>query len=120
AGSAANTTYLDLASATVGNLLSTIDGLSGAGSGTATINSSGAITLHSGITNDLKITSTNTTAFGALGLTSPVTLPRTGGGTAGTGQVLGSDLQAFINESVSGGAVTSYDISRSPVSRNLP
>jgi len=119
AGSAANTTYLDLASATVGNLLSTIDGLSGAGSGTSTINSSGAITLHSGITNDLKITSTNTTAFGALGLTSPVTLPRTGGGTAGTGQVLGSDLQAFINESVSGGAVTAYDISGSPVSLQL-
>ena len=119
AGSAANTTYLDLASATVGNLLSTIDTLSGAGSGTSTINSSGAITLHSGVTNDLKITSTNTTAFGALGLTSPVTLPRTGGGTAGTGQVLGSDLQAFINESVSGGAVTAYDISGSPVSLQL-
>src|SRR6185295_4597128 len=119
AGSAANTTYLDLASATVGNLLSTIDTLSGAGSGTSTINSSGAITLHSGTTNDLKITTTNTTAFGALGLTAPVNLPRTGGGTAGTGQVLGSDLQAFINESVSGGAVTAYDISGSPVSLQL-
>jgi flagellar hook protein FlgE len=119
AGSAANTTYLDLASATVGNLLSTIDGLSGAAPGTPSTISGGAITLHSGTANDLKITTTNTTAFGALGLTAPVNLPRTGGGTAGTGQVLGSDLQAFINESVSGGAVTAYDISGSPVSLQL-
>ncbi len=97
AGSAANTTYLDLASATVGNLLSTIDGLSGAAPGTpSTINSSGAITLHSGITNDLNIIASNVTAFGALGLT-----------------------KAFINESVSGGAVTAYDISGSPVSLQL-
>ena len=119
AGSAANTTYLDLASATVGSLLSTIDGLSGAAPGTPSTISGGAITLHSGTANDLKITTTNTTAFGALGLTAPVNLPRTGGGTAGTGQVLGSDLQAFINESVSGGAVTAYDISGSPVSLQL-
>jgi flagellar hook protein FlgE len=120
AGSAANTTYLDLASATVGNLLSTIDGLSGAAPGTpSTINSSGAITLHSGITNDLSITASNATAFGALGLTTPLNLARNGGGTAGTGRVLGGDLQAFINESVSGGAVTAYDISGSPVSLQL-
>ena len=119
AGSAANTTYLDLASATVGNLLSTIDGLSGAAPGTPSTISGGAITLHSGTANDLKITTTNTTAFGALGLTAPVNVPRTGGGTAGTGRVLGSDLQAFINESVSGGAVTAYDISGSPVSLQL-
>jgi flagellar hook protein FlgE len=119
AGSAANTTYLDLASATVGNLLSTIDGLSGAAPGTPSTISGGAITLHSGTANDLKITTTNTTAFGALGLTAPVNLPRTGGGTAGTGQVLGGDLQAFVNESISGGAVTAYDISGSPVSLQL-
>ncbi|MEH2499387.1 flagellar hook protein FlgE [Bradyrhizobium sp. AZCC 1678] len=115
--------YLDLATATVGNLLSTIDGITGASSTTpptpSTINSSGAITLHSGIAANLTITTTNTTAFGALGLTAPVNVPRTGGGTAGTGQVLGSDLQAFINESVSGGAVTAYDISGSPVSLQL-
>ncbi|RTL50818.1 MAG: flagellar hook-basal body complex protein [Bradyrhizobiaceae bacterium] len=35
---------------------------------------------------------------------------------AGTGTVVGSDLQTFLNESVSGGAVTAYDISGSPVS----
>jgi flagellar hook protein FlgE len=50
---------------------------------------------------------------------APLTLPRTGGGTAGTGQVLGGDLQAFVNESISGGAVTAYDISGSPVSLQL-
>ena len=36
--------------------------------------------------------------------------------TAGTGKVIGSDTQAFIDESVSGGAVTAYDVSGSPVS----
>ncbi|WP_108513197.1 flagellar hook-basal body complex protein [Bradyrhizobium algeriense] len=115
--------YLDLATATVGNLLSTIDGITGASSTVpptpSTINGSGAITLHSGIAANLAITTTNNTAFGALGLTAPVNVPRTGGGTAGTGRVLGSDLQAFINESVSGGAVTAYDISGSPVSLQL-
>ncbi|HEY0233452.1 MAG TPA: flagellar hook-basal body complex protein [Afipia sp.] len=35
---------------------------------------------------------------------------------AGTGNVIGSDLQTFLDESVSGGAVTAYDISGSPVS----
>jgi flagellar hook protein FlgE len=112
--------YLDLATATVGNLLSTIDGITGASSTTpatpSTINTSGAITLHTGVTADLAITTTNATAFSALGLTAPVNVPRAGGGTAGTGRVVGSDLQAFINESVSGGAVTAYDISGSPVS----
>lgn len=35
---------------------------------------------------------------------------------AGTGKVAGSDLQTFLDESVSGGAVTAYDVSGSPVS----
>ena len=35
---------------------------------------------------------------------------------AGTGKVIGSDVQAFIDESISGGAVTAYDVSGSPVS----
>ncbi len=117
AGSAANTTYLDLATATVGNLLTTIDGITGAASpNQSTINSSGAITLHTGTTSNLSITSSNTNAFSALGLTSPVNVARGGGGTAGTGKVTGADQQAFINESISGGAVTAYDISGSPVS----
>ena len=106
---------INVTTGTIQDLLANI----GAITGVAPTISGGAITLHSGTAANLTITTTNTTAFGALGLTAPVNVPRTGGGTAGTGQVLGSDLQAFINESVSGGAVTAYDISGSPVSLQL-
>lgn len=121
AGSAANTTYLDLATATVGNLLTTIDGITGASSTSpptpSTINTNGAITLHTGVTSTLNISTTSATnALSAIGLTVPIALARGGGGTAGTGKVTGGDTQAFINESISGGAVTAYDISGSPVS----
>ena len=34
---------------------------------------------------------------------------------AGTGQVIGNDLQAFLDESIAGGAVTAFDIAGSPV-----
>src|SRR5207302_1030405 len=106
---------INVTTGTVQDLMNNIAAITGV----APTISGGAITLHSGTASDLKITTTNTTAFGALGLTAPVNVPRTGGGTAGTGKVLGSDLQAFINESVSGGAVTAYDISGSPVSLQL-
>ncbi|MFZ2155596.1 MAG: flagellar hook-basal body complex protein, partial [Bradyrhizobium sp.] len=109
------TNEINVTTGTIQDLLTNI----GAITGVAPTISGGAITLHTGTTNDLTISTTNTTAFGALGLTSPVSVLRSGGGTAGTGQVLGSDLQAFINESVSGGAVTAYDISGSPVSLQL-
>jgi flagellar hook protein FlgE len=106
---------INITTGTVQDLMDNIAAITGV----APTISGGAITLHTGTAKDLTITTTNTTAFGALGLTAPVNVPRTGGGTAGTGQVLGSDLQAFINESVSGGAVTAYDVSGSPVSLQL-
>ena len=109
------TNEINVTTGTIQDLLANI----GAITGVAPTISGGAITLHTGTANDLTISTTNTTAFGALGLTSPLSVLRSGGGTAGTGQVLGSDLQAFINESVSGGAVTAYDISGSPVSLQL-
>ena len=58
----------------------------------------------------------NSSALGGLGFVGTVTANRTGGGTIGTGTVVGSDVQSFIAESVSGGAVTAYDVSGSPVS----
>jgi flagellar hook protein FlgE len=76
--------------------------------------SGGSITLHTGTAQNLTISSSNTAAFSALGFTSPTTKARGGGGTPGTGQVVGSDLQTFVDESISGGAVTAYDVSGSP------
>jgi flagellar hook protein FlgE len=97
-------------------LLGKIDALSGATAGgfTSTI-TSGAITLHSGIASNLSVTSSNTSAFAALGFTGTATATRGGGGTAGTGQVIGNDNSSFLNESVAGGAVTTFDVSGAPV-----
>ena len=108
------TNEINLTTGTIGDLLANIGAITGV---TPTI-SGGAITLHTGTASTLTVATSNTTALGAMGL-APLTLPRTGGGTAGTGQVLGGDLQAFVNESISGGAVTAYDISGSPVNLQL-
>lgn len=77
--------------------------------------SGGAITLHSGTTADLSVTSSNSSAFAALGFTGTATALRTGGGTVGTGQVIGQDNSTFLNQTVAGGAVTTYDVSGAPV-----
>ncbi|MDX2167700.1 MAG: flagellar hook-basal body complex protein [Deltaproteobacteria bacterium] len=75
----------------------------------------GSITLHSGTTSDLTVTSSNSTAFAALGFTGTATATRGGGGTVGTGQVIGNDNSTFLDETVAGGAVTTYDVSGAPV-----
>ncbi|MCO5131030.1 MAG: flagellar hook-basal body complex protein [Xanthobacteraceae bacterium] len=38
---------------------------------------------------------------------------------AGTGQVIGSDVQTFLDESIAGGALTTYDASGAPVNLQL-
>ncbi|MBB1094045.1 flagellar hook-basal body complex protein [Rhodopseudomonas palustris] len=113
AGAAPNTTYLDLATATVGNLLGAIDTANGNG-GTPSSVATGAITLHTGIAADLTLTSTSA-GVASLGLTSPVSVARLGGGSVGTGQVTGAENQTFLDESISGGATTAYDGSGAPV-----
>ena len=100
---------------TLANLLTKIDAASGNATNPSVV-SGGIVTFHTGLTSNLTLTSSNAAALGALGFTGTVNANRTGGGTIGTGNVTGSDLQAFINESVSGGAVTAYDVSGSPVS----
>jgi flagellar hook protein FlgE len=117
AGSASNTTYLDLATATVGDLLSNIDTITGTSNPSTVAN--GAITLHSGTAGDLSLATTDTNALNALGFNANITLARTGGGTTGTGAVIGNDVTAFDNESISGGAVTAYTASGTPVNIQL-
>jgi flagellar hook protein FlgE len=97
----------------ISTLLSKIDSITGTAI-PSTI-SGGSITLHSGTTSDLTVTSSNTTAFAALGFTGTATATRGGGGTVGTGQVIGNDNSTFLDESVAGGAVTAYDVSGAPV-----
>ncbi|MBN9595421.1 MAG: flagellar hook-basal body complex protein [Afipia sp.] len=100
---------------TVDHLLDKIDGLSGNSSLSSTV-TNGSVVLHTGIVNNLAVSSSNATAFAALGFSGPVAVNRLGGGTAGAGTVVGSDSATFISESISGGATTGYDISGSPVS----
>jgi flagellar hook protein FlgE len=76
--------------------------------------------LNSGIANDFTLaagsSSTAVAAFQAMGFTGTVTGLRAGGGTPGTGVVIGSDVQTFLDESISGGAATAYDGNGAPVS----
>lgn len=115
------TTFVDLATATVGGLLTTIDGITGnASPSPASSVSAGVVTLNSGTANDFSIaagtTASATAAFQAMGFSGTVTGLRGGGGTAGTGIVVGSDNQTFLDESISGGATTAYDGNGAPVS----
>ncbi len=115
AGAAANTTYLDLATTTVGSLMTTIGGITGV-QPTVT---GGAITLHTGTAADLSMTSSNSTAFAALGFSGTVTATRKPPLTAGTGTVIANDQQTFLNESISGGALTAYDSTGTAVNLQL-
>jgi flagellar hook protein FlgE len=108
----AGTLDIDVTTGTVNDIINAIGAITGV---TPTIAANGAITLHTGTAADLNITTTNAAALGAMGFTPPVTQARNGGGTPGTGQVVGNDLQAFLDESIAGGAVTAFDIAGSPV-----
>ena len=112
-GSPAGTTgnNIDI-SDTVGSLLAKIGSITGVA---PTINATtGAITLHSGTSVDLSVSSA-APAFAALGLSTPMTATR----TAGTGSIVGSDVAMFTSESISGGAVTAYNSAGTPVNLQL-
>jgi flagellar hook protein FlgE len=119
AGAAANTTYLDLATATVGDVLSSIDAITGNPAATASNITGGAITLHTGTASNLTVSSSNSTAFAALGFAGTVTQTLTPPLTAGTGTVIANDQQTFLNESISGGAITAYDSTGTAVNLQL-
>jgi flagellar hook protein FlgE len=97
-------------------LLGKIDGLSG---GTGSSISGGVIKLNTGTASNLSVSSSNSSAFAALGFTSAISKNRNGGGTAGTGTVIGNDIATFTKESISGGAVTAYNAAGTPVNLQL-
>jgi flagellar hook-associated protein 3 FlgL len=72
AGNALNTSYIDLKTANVGNLLSAVDSITG--TSTPSTVSGGVVTLHSDSAASLNITSSNSAALSALGFSSsPIT-----------------------------------------------
>ncbi|UTD28453.1 flagellar hook-basal body complex protein [Bradyrhizobium sp. WD16] len=101
----------------VSTMLAKIDSITGATTASSVTN--GIITLHTGTASNLTISSSNATAFAALGFASPTTQARGGGGTVGAGVVIGNDIKVFTNESISGGAVTAYDATGTPVNLQL-
>jgi len=101
---------------TVGTLLAKIGSITGVA---PTINAStGAITLHTGTAQNLSVSS-SASAFAALGFPTTMTAARTGGGTAGTGFVVGNDASVFQKESISGGAVTAFNAAGTPVNLQM-
>jgi flagellar hook protein FlgE len=100
----------------VGTLLGKISAVTGV---PATISPAGAITLHSGTGEDWSLSSP-AAAFTAanIGFASPQAINRTAGST-GTGVVIGNDLTVFTNESISGGAVTTFNSAGTPINVQL-
>jgi flagellar hook protein FlgE len=105
------------AGSTVGQLLTDIASITGA-STASTINASGAITFNTGTANDLNITGASP-VINDLGFNTTIAATRTGGGTPGSGFVIGSDLTTFDNESISGGAVTVFNAAGTPINIQL-
>jgi flagellar hook protein FlgE len=101
----------------VSALLTKIDGITG--TATPSTVAGGAITLHTGTTSNLTITSSNAAAFGALGLGAILFPVPRGVGAPGNGAVIGSDQTVFTNESISGGAVTAFDATGTPINLQL-
>ncbi|WP_398470206.1 flagellar hook-basal body complex protein [Tardiphaga sp.] len=104
--------------ANISTLLGKIDAITN-NTGTPSAVNSGAVVLHTGLANNITMTSSNPTAFGALGFSGTVNVARGGGGGVGTGIVTGNDNKAFLEESISGGTTTAYDGNGAPVSVQL-
>jgi flagellar hook protein FlgE len=102
------------ADAKITTLLAAIDAASGNTTNPSAI-VGGSVVIHTGVSNDIKITSTGGQGFASIGLVSPVIVARNGGGSIGSGTVVGADNQTFLDESVSGGAATAYDGNGAPV-----
>jgi flagellar hook protein FlgE len=117
----ANGGNINLGTGTVQNILTAIDTITGTvGGADASTITGGAVTLHTGTSGtSLSVASSNSSAFSALGLATPETAAPTGGGSAGTGFVIGNDVTTFDNESISGGAVTVFNSAGTPINIQL-
>jgi flagellar hook protein FlgE len=109
---------VDVTADNMGQLLSDIASITGNTTNPSTIDSTGAITFHTGLANNLKI-SGPTSVLNDLGFGNTILATRTGGGTSGQGVVQGNDLTTFDNESISGGAVTVFNAAGTPINVQL-
>ena len=110
ASGAADGTHINVTDS-ITTLLSKIDNLSGntagsSGAGFVSASSvlNGVVTLHSGTTTDLSISSSNAAAFAALGFNAPVSISRGTGTSPLTGLVL--NIGQTGNGPVTGSSIT--------------
>jgi len=124
AGTAANTTYLDLATATVGNLLSTVDTLSGVATQVpatpSTLSATGQLQLQTGTAGPLTIGGTGATLT-KLGLTAATTQPGTQlGGKTLTINATGGGTQTNITFGTGAGQISTLnDLNTALAGNNL-
>jgi flagellar hook protein FlgE len=123
-GSTAGTTGTNIdISDTVGTLLNKISGVTGVAPVLTPGATTGTITLHTGTAADLSISASagsGANALAALGFAGgTVTKARTTFTSPPTGAVTANDQQTFLNESISGGAVTAYDSTGTAVNLQL-
>ena len=104
---------------TVGTMLKAIDHITGNTTTPSSINTSGQVTLNTGLANDITVNGDPDGVFGFLGFTSVPSATRSGGGTTGTGVVTGNDVSTFVNESISGGAITVFNSAGTPINIQL-
>jgi flagellar hook protein FlgE len=104
----------------IGALLNKIQDITGS---TASVSTTGQITLGTGTNENLSITggtSNATAALTGLGFAGGTITKAMGVGTnVGTGVVTANDLSAFTGESISGGAVTVYNSAGTPINLQL-
>jgi flagellar hook protein FlgE len=93
---------------TLAELNTALSGLSG---GTASVDNTGNITVSASNVTDQITIGGNATAS-EFGIHTATALPA-------NGTVIASDASTFLNESISGGAITSYDSSGNPVNVQL-
>jgi flagellar hook protein FlgE len=93
---------------TLAELATALGGLAG---GVATVDSSGNLTVTAASQTDNVNIGGTATAL-SFGIHTPTALPS-------NSQVVGADVPTFIQESLSGGAITAYDTSGSPVNVQL-
>jgi flagellar hook protein FlgE len=125
-GSPAGTTGTNIdISDTVGTLLNKIGGVTGVAPVLTPGGATGTITLHTGTAADLAISVTPSPGAGANALAAlgfaggTVAKARTTFTSPPTGAVTANDQQTFLNESISGGAVTAYDQTGTAVNLQL-
>jgi flagellar hook protein FlgE len=124
-GSTAGTTGTNIdISDTVGTLLNKISAVTGVAPVLTPGATTGTITLHTGTAADLSISATpspgtGANALAALGFAGGATKLRTTFTSPPTGAVTANDQQTFLNESISGGAVTAYDQTGTAVNLQL-